>query len=547
MCRLLRGTTAWLLVLSGFVASPSTIRAKSVVESDEQTLTATDGAALLAAVRKHTPTSGDYDKIRRLITQLGNDQFRTREKATDELFALGRISLPQLQQARKNADAEVARRARLLIERIESEPACHLPVAVVRLLAVRKPAGAVEALLNYLPHAEDESLSDAVRQSLIVLALRDGEPDPVLLRALTDAQAEIRAAAAEALIRGADGRGRSVAGKLLKDAAPVVRLRVALALAFVKEREGVPVLIDLLGVLPVDRVGEAEAALYQLAGDSAPNTPTGTEPAERKKYRDAWAAWWKVNAERVDLGRLKERPWHGFTLLCDTGKNRVCEIDRHGKERWAIENLQNPGDAVVLPGKRVLIAEWPSRVTERDFTGKIVWQYKVAEPISVQRLSNGNTLIASRMGAIREVDRAGKDIYVISNVAGGVMAAYRSGNGSLVCLTQQGQCLFLDTSGKRLGGFNTNHVFGDVGGINLLSNGRVLVTPHQGNKVVEYTAEGKKVLELNAPLASTATGLPNGHILVASHQAQRVYELDRAGKVVWERKGVGHVYRARQR
>ena len=89
-----------------------------------------------------------------------------REAASQELSTLGRRSLPQLREAAGSKDVEAARRAKMLIERIEEDPAHRLPAAALRLLAMRKPAGAVEALLAYLPHAEDESLTTEVQKSL---------------------------------------------------------------------------------------------------------------------------------------------------------------------------------------------------------------------------------------------------------------------------------------------------------------------------------------------------------------------------------------------
>src|SRR5262249_7202001 len=161
----------------------------------------------------------------------------------------------------------------------------------------------------------------------------------------------------------------------------------------------------------------------QLASDSGPKEWLGAEPAEKKKYRDAWAAWWKVNAGRVDLGRLTPRPWYGYTLVCDSSNHRVFEVDRHGKERWAIENVPYPSDAWVLPNKRVLIAQLRgsiehdlqgsgSRITERDFQGKVLW-VKEGLPgmaVSVQRLRNGNTFIAT-LAQLLEVDRNGREVY----------------------------------------------------------------------------------------------------------------------------------------
>ncbi len=260
-------------------------------------------------------------------------------------------------------------------------------------------------------------------------------------------------------------------------------------------------LIDLLAVLPAEPVAEIESILYQLAGDSAPKTPAGTEPGDKKKCRDAWAAWWKINAARVDLGRLKERPWYGYTLICDTARNRVYEIDRNGKERWAINNVVQPFDAVVLPGNRVLIAEFNSnRVTERDFKGKILWTKQVnGNPSNVQRLANGNTLVAMNGGAIVEVDRDGKEVYTITNVPGNVLAAKRSRQGTIFCMTFNGQCLVLDTTGKQLKSFATHHDANSMGGIDLMPNGHILITRQAQGKVAEYDRDGKLVLELDAP------------------------------------------------
>ncbi|HEY7311181.1 MAG TPA: HEAT repeat domain-containing protein [Gemmataceae bacterium] len=509
----------------------------------------TNGEALLDALRAHTLTDEGRQQIRDLLSRLGSDDFGKREVASRDLFALGRIALPQLREAARDKDAEVARRAKLLIDRIEREPAHRLPAAAVRLLALRKPDGAAAALLAYLPHAEDDNLAEEVQKSLTVVALHEGKPDPALLRALEDTRPMMRAAAAEALIPS--GReGRAACRDLLKDKASLVRMRAALSLSIAGEREAVDVLIDLLTVLPAEQAGQVEDALYQLAGDSAPKESLGTEPAERQKCRDAWAAWWKANAKRADLTRLSVQPLLGYTLVCDTGKNRVYEIDREGKERWAIEGPQLPADAWVLPRNRVLIAEYSgNRVTERDLKGKVLWSKDglPGNPVSVQRLANGNTVIATRGGAVLEVDRAGKQIYLVQ-IAGGVLAAYRLRTGSIVCLTQQGKCVQVDTKGKQLKSFDTGFVPTDIGGIDLSPSGRILYSPQQNsNKVMEYDAAGKKTLELPAPQAATATGMSNGHILVASYQSHRIFELDRAGKVVWEHKNAGHAYRARRR
>ncbi len=506
----------------------------------------TDGDALLAAIRKRTLTAEDRDKIRGLLAKLGSEDFASREAASKELFALGRRSLPQLREATTDKDAEVSRRAKHLIERIELEPSYHLPAAALRLLAVRKPAGSVEALLAYLPYAEDETFSAEARKSLLVLALREGKLDAALVRALSDTQAAIRSTAAEALAKGGGEAGRKAVRKLLTDAVPEVRLRVALALARVKERAAIPVMIDLLPVLPGEYVGQVEEALYQLAGDTAPQVALGTESADRRKCRDAWAAWWKVNAPLVDLGRLTESPLLGYTLICDA--DRVVEVDRQGKTRWSIGNLQFPTDAWVLPGNRVLITEWNAcRVTERDRKGNVLWKKDglPSNPVYAQRLPNGHTFIAVKTGLMLEVDRAGKEIYKIDKIPD-VLYAYRSRRGNIVCLTQKGQCLTLDTTGNPLRNFAIQYPIVARGGLDLLSDGRILIASEQAGKVMEYDSQGKRLHEWDVPQATTATGLPNGHLLVSSQNVNRVVELDRAGKIVWEQTNVA-AYRARRR
>lgn len=509
-----------------------------------------DGPFLLAALAKHTLTADKRRKLQHLLGQLGSADFTIREDASRQLLAFGRLALPRLRETITEGDAEVARRAKMLIERIENGPDVRLPLAALRLLAVRKPAGAVEALLAYLPFAEDEIREEEVRQSLVVLARHDGQLDAALRRGLADAQPKVRIVAAEALIAGGGAEGRAAVRKLLKEDTPSVRLRVALALARAGEREGVSVLIDLLSLLSTKECGEAEEALSQLAGDTTPQMPEGAEADNKKKRREVWAAWWKVNANRVDLGRMSEHALLGYTLICDNGQNRVYEIDRHGKQRWAIDNVLNPLDAVVLPGNRVLIAEnQANRVTERDFKGNILWQKKIAGPANVQRLPNGHTFIAGHNGSIVEVDRSGKEIYSIPKVSGNVLGAYRSRRGDIVCLTMDGRCLVLDTTGKVLKELASGYqnAGGSAGNVDMRPNGHLLIArTGDGNQVTELDGGGKIVKEWKVEQALTASPLPNGHLLTVGGKARGIYELDRAGKIVWQHKGGGS-FRARRR
>jgi HEAT repeat protein len=512
-----------------------------------------DGSALLAMLRKRTLTTEDRERVRSQIRNLGATTFEEREKAQAELIATGTMALPLLREATRSEDLEIARRAEGCIRGIRHDPAHHLPSAAVRLLSLRRPEGAAEAILAYLPFAEDEAVADEAQRTLIALAVVDGKPDAALVKALTDPDVAVRSAAGEALCRAGAMDVRPAIRKLLKDQNPLVRMRIALALTAAHEREAVPVLIDLLAALPADQVNYVEDRLYQLAGEKAPNAlGADADEAAHKKYREAWATWWREQGDKVDLAKLDgTQAWLGYTLLVEVNNNnvgRVVELGRDNKPRWSVGELQYPVDAWVLPGNRVLVAEYNGRkVTERDLKGTIVWQKEglPGQVVNVQRLSNGNTFIATD-SQLLEVDRRGKELYTIAGL-GGITSGYRARNGQIICLTAAGRCVRLDTTGKEIKGFPSNRGGGWTSGLDLLANGRILISQPNRNKVIEVDAEGRTLLDVDAPQVTTASGLPNGNVLVASYSSQRVFEVDRKGKVVWEYKGGSAVFRARRR
>ena len=382
------------------------------------------------------------------------------------------------------------------------------------------------------------------------MALRDGKPEPALLEAIQDKSALRRVAAGEALARRGKGL-RPAVRKLLKDADNTVRLRIAVALVTACDKESVPALIDLITDLPADRAGEVQAVLYQLAGDKAPEMASSDSEEGRKKNRDAWVAWWRDNGDKADFAKLdsKER-FLGYTLLIHHGNNRMVELGPDNKPRWTMEGLANPIDAVVLPGNRVLVAEFSaSKVTERDFSGKVLWEKNglPGNPVNVQRLRNGNTFIVLNNGLL-EVDRTGKAVYTINNFGGGIVAACKARDGNIWCLVNEGRCVRIDTSGKELKSIPLNNGGGfGIAGIDLLPNGGVLIAQPNANRVIELDAEGKIAWEAEAPQVMTATRLPNGNVLAASYNALRVFEIDRKGKVVWEYKDTHNPWRARRR
>jgi hypothetical protein len=169
------------------------------LRTEEQTLKAanvgTDDSTLLELLRKQILSDETRSKTKEYVRGLSDPSFQVRQRATENLIAQGTKAIPLLTQALKDRDPEVAGLAKECLDTI-GRPDSAVTLAAVRLLAMRKPAGAAEVLLSYLPSALDEAVAREVRAALAAVALRDGKPDKVLLDALKDKDPERRSAAA---------------------------------------------------------------------------------------------------------------------------------------------------------------------------------------------------------------------------------------------------------------------------------------------------------------------------------------------------------------
>lgn len=508
-----------------------------------QALATGDVKAVLDFFHTQALTDEERTAVRRQIGRLGEESFAARQKATDSLAAWGSRAAALLRQARRHPDPETAGRAAACLTQALQGSDPPLLLSAVQLLAQRRPAGTAAVLLEYLPDAEDEGTADAIRNALAALAVRDGHTDEAVVKALADPLPERRAAAAVALCQLAAASHRPAVRKLLKDADPEVRRRVALALVSLPEKQAVPVLVELLAALPREQAWPVLELLDDLAGADAPVTVAGRNAAERGQCRDAWAAWWKEKGNRLDLARAlsqaeKRRP-KGNTLLVQLGlgsfSGQVVELGSDQVPPWQINDLDYPLSAQVLPGDRVLIAEYHGRlVSERNLQGEILWSKPMDVPVVfAQRLSNGNTFLAARNRVV-ELDRSGQEVFSHRRQRRDLVAARPCDGGGAVLLTDAGVCVFLDAQGKEASRFATGaqQVLG--AGFDVLPNKRVLVPHFAGNKVVEYAPDGRVLRQVRAVSPTGVQSLPGGHVLVTSTTTREVVELDRAGKEVWK-------------
>jgi HEAT repeat protein len=249
------------------------------------------------------PARGTLDQ---LLDSLSAAAPATRHQACAELVAIGVPALPRL-RALMHEGGRPSTLARQCVDAIEKD-AGTLTSAAARLLARRRPAGAVGVLLGYLPHAENDSVLQELLETLRTLGHDDkGAADPTVVRALGDEHPLRRATAVVVLTQDNVAPHRDALRKLLSDPAPSARLRAALALARADEPQAVLTLIALLGEME-DRESRAaiEDYLNDLAGALAPKSKAG-EDLPPQEARDRWQRWWRDTEGTALLDELKKR------------------------------------------------------------------------------------------------------------------------------------------------------------------------------------------------------------------------------------------------
>src|SRR5262249_39887879 len=250
----------------------------------------------------------------------------------------------------------------------------------------------------------DPDTFDDLARALAALSRGAGRLDPALVRALVAPSPWQRAAAAWVLGRDREGRGRVIA--LLRDPSPLVRRRGAGAPLPSRDARGLTTAIDLTAA-EGEVAMHAEALLQQLAGTDTPALEPGATRAERRTNADRWALWYRVHGVRLDLTKLDlESRLLGLRLVVAINGysegGAAWEYDAARRERWKQLKLGGPFDVRVLPGNKLLVAEYSARrVTERDRDGKVLWDHVPDNsPLEVQRLPGGNTLIVTNTSIV---------------------------------------------------------------------------------------------------------------------------------------------------
>jgi HEAT repeat protein len=505
----------------------------------QKAVRADDATAALDYFRKRTPGEAQRRELRTLIRNLGDESFEVRQKASADLIASGPVAAGLLRSAARSRDSEVAQRAAKCLTQMRRDPIGPLRVSAVKIVALKQPPEVIAILFAYLPFAEDESIAEEIRATLTALTVKDGKAERALVDALESADPEPRAQAGTILARANLADPRPAVRRLLKDENASVRLRVGRALVEAKDKEAIPVLIDLLNELVGDDRWDVEDVLERIAGENAPAVPRSDADDIRRQRRDAWRGWWKSHGGKVDLAHLPApRSLHSTLLLVSdlsTSDGQVFEVDPNGRAQLQLDSLLGPIAVERVAADRLLIAEYArKRVIERNLEGKTLWEKDLpSPPVAVQRLANGNTFIACR-NRLLEIDRDGKEVVNRQRPVRDILGARRHPDGSIALITHDGLCRWLDAAGRETISFPVGGPFVMGVGIDVLPNKSVLVPRFEEGLVTEYDRNGKVLWQATAPGAASAERLPNGHTLVGCTSPSLVVELDRNGRVVWQ-------------
>ncbi|MHC4136672.1 MAG: outer membrane protein assembly factor BamB family protein [Planctomycetota bacterium] len=488
------------------------------------------------------------EKTRRLaaalVARLGEKTSFRRDEAALRLAALRTAAVSELKRVADSDDPEVRRLARQLLQRTLRSVRKDVLVAVLRTVKQKRMPGLVHDLLGVAPLAVDLYVLSDVEGALKASA-RPGDL-PRLRTGLLAEDLDARATAVLGLgaVLAADALGELY--PLLKSELERVRLAAAWALADRGDRTGLGTFGALLDARDARVRSRAARALRHISGKTFGYSPRADAP-QRAGPVAAWREWLAAHRETVSW----ERPvapgptLHGRTLISIYRKNHVIEVDRQGRTLWETFAVRNPWTVQGLPNGNRLVVEYRTKtLIEFDAQGKEVWRREGLPGFvsSVQRLANGNTLIAmAQPNLVAEMRPDGSYAWQL-DIGGHPTDAKLLDNGRiLVALRQRKQVVEIDRSGKvlwKLEGLRSPW------SAQRLPSGNTLVCDIGQRQVQEYDRDGRVVWSCSANTSYSAQRLPNGKTLLADSTGVR--ELDRDGSVHWLYKSQNQFVRASQ-
>ncbi|HUT60342.1 MAG TPA: HEAT repeat domain-containing protein, partial [Phycisphaerae bacterium] len=452
-----------------------------------------------AYLRELKQQNASSEAVERLIRELGADQFQQRERATRQLIEMPMFPEAAVRRALKDSDIEVRSRAAYILKQAASGSSDATLCAALRTIRRLEIKGLAAEVLDILP-LFDSAYVQALGQDALRVTARP--EDAALLReTLKSVSPAMRSAGALALASALGEKAADDLRGLLKDPSGDVVFASARALADQGDRASLPALVRLLDSNDAPIRSRSIAVLRALTGQKFEYQPYA-EPAERAKGRKHWEQWVTDAGQTAKLAfPIKVAGPLGRTLLCVPGRGVIIEYDAEGKERWK-GKINSAWACQGLPdGHRLAGSYSDKKVVEFDDEGKEVWKVEnlPGGPMSVQRLENGNTLVAC------------SDAQQVIEYKPDVGIAWK-----------------LDIQGR-------------PADARRLLNGNTLIALHHGSRVVEINAKGEEVWSYNVRDPQTVQRLENGNTVIWQATPGAVIEVTPKGETVWKQEGLGGI------
>lgn len=436
----------WIAFLAPPLGDPRFPAAMSLLKESQ---IGSDTASLIRYLQKQMPDPARSERIGALIRQLGDPRFVVRNKASDELTAIGSPAEKALEAALSDPDAERAERANRHLKALRENSETPAILAALLLLSYSDSRDAVESIFNYLPFIHEPFIIDAAKETLLPLGMKEGKVIPAAASWAWDKESVRRSIAGYLLGRSSDPKQQEVARQLLQDSDPWVRLRTAEGMLYAGKETAVPILIELLDPKVSDRCWAAQSLLATLFGRAFPDAPRSDRADEWSRYRERCLEWWLQTEAGIAREKLPRpgRPL-GLVIGVEFNPGHVWGCGPDGHQLWQV-HVDHALDARWLPDGRVLIvAADPNRVIECERSGKIIWERFLPErPIACDRLTNGNTYIGLT-SSVMEMHRNGSIVSQYQFPLPFTTAGRRLPNGHYIGINNLGQIAELDGKGK---------------------------------------------------------------------------------------------------
>lgn len=474
-----------------------------------------------------SPTKKERQRFKKLVAQLGADDFKSREQADKALRAIARHFIPEIRHLAKNSgDPEVRIRAAGILKAAQPE-GNPKSVAAMQVIASDKVYGTPAAVLAALAANGHPAVQRAAERALIATIRTDDVP--LLLASLAaDKPAHVRCVCIRVLSIVRPKESRKPIASLLASKNSRIRLEAAVALARQGDRSAVDPLIELLSSQELDvrhRAGTTLAEWFDRDNGFRAYGKADDRAAAIARWRK-WAKSAVTSAKPLPRFRLPSKRGrvlvvHGTTLL---------ELGPDGRVIHKQVGFKFLSEAIAIRNGNRLVTDFMGwTLFEYDMNWKQVRRTRLPfQPRGAHRLPGGRTLVIG-MHQFSVLGRTGKTTSVVnvgmqSNMTGSLLLP---GNRFLVTNNDTGSIVEMDISGRIIWQM---HVGNAPRSVQILDDGRLLVADF--HQAAIYTPDGKSVWRYPLEGVRSAEQLRSGNILLAHRKGLTL--IDRGGNVLWQ-------------